>query len=66
MGTKGFIIHTHTHTRMYPYPQPTWVSKTCAIPYMSMCAKMFSKFWSTGASSVPVLMMHQLLVAMCT
>ena len=29
----------------------------------SMCVKMLSRFWSTVAGSVPVLMMCQLLVA---
>ena len=40
-----------------------WLSSSSVT---SMCAKMLSRFWLTGAGDVPVLMIHQLLVASLT
>ena len=37
-----------------------------SLSVTSMCTKMLSRFWSTAASGVPVLMMCWLLVASCT
>ena len=40
-----------------------WLSSSSVT---SMCAKTSSRFWSTGAGGVPVLMICQLLVALHT
>ena len=42
------------------------LAQSSSLSVTSMCVKTSSRFCSTGAGGVPVLIMHQLLVALCT
>ena len=69
-GVRVFIIGERTAaeyiTGIAARHDASCLEQSSSSSVTSMCAKTLSRFWSTGASSVPVLMIHQLLVTSCT
>ena len=65
-GVRVFIIGERTAAEyvagIVARRDASHLAQSSSLSVTSMCVKTLSRFWSTGAGGVPVLMIHQLLV----